>query len=239
MREGLSIVVAAYNEESYLRDCLDSVVKYVASGALEIIVVNNASTDSTRELAMSYPGVTVVDEKWKGNAYARQRGVEASSGSLIAFLDADTRIPGDWWVARAMAAFDDPLIMSYSGPYRYYDFPAWLNVLVEIYSRTVVTLTYKISGYKVVAGNFVVRRKALEAIGGFDKSIAFYGDDTDIARRLSLQGTTKYERSFWVWASARRFKKEGIVRLVWRYLMNSWSEILFHKPYSQMYIDVR
>ena len=60
----LSFVVPAYNEEAYLPACLQSILSQTAAypGQTEIIVVNNASTDRTRELALSFPGVTVVDE---------------------------------------------------------------------------------------------------------------------------------------------------------------------------------
>src|ERR1700722_17515689 len=86
----LSFVVPAYNEEAYLPACLESILEQTLSldpALTEIIVVNNASTDGTREVAMRYPGVTVVDEPRKGLTFARQAGFAASTGDLIANVD--------------------------------------------------------------------------------------------------------------------------------------------------------
>src|ERR1700735_753618 len=104
----LSFVVPAYNEEAYLPACLESILRQIPADLApltEIIVVNNASTDATREVALRYPGVTVVDEPRKGLTFARQAGFAASSGTLIANVDADSRLtPG--WVSNILAAFD-------------------------------------------------------------------------------------------------------------------------------------
>ena len=70
----LSFVVPAYNEETYLPACLESILAQTREldEAVEIIVVNNASTDRTREVALKFSGVRVVDEPRKGLTYARQ-----------------------------------------------------------------------------------------------------------------------------------------------------------------------
>jgi len=70
----LSFVVPAFNEEAYIGDCLESILQQTKQiqDSIEIIVVNNASTDRTREVALSYPGVRVVDEPRKGLTFARQ-----------------------------------------------------------------------------------------------------------------------------------------------------------------------
>jgi glycosyltransferase involved in cell wall biosynthesis len=63
----LSFVVPAYNEEAYLPDCLEAIRKQTRglTEPAEIIVVNNASTDRTREVALGYPGVRVMNEMRK------------------------------------------------------------------------------------------------------------------------------------------------------------------------------
>ena len=92
----LSIVVPAYNEEAYLPDCLESILIQTRDLAepAEIIVVNNASTDRTPEVALGYPGVRVVDEPRKGLTFARQAGYAASTGDLVANVDSDSRRAG-------------------------------------------------------------------------------------------------------------------------------------------------
>ena len=94
----ISFVIPAYNEEGYLGECLASVRRELARGRYdaEVIVVNNASTDKTAEIARSFPGVIVVDEPKKGLSQARHSGFAASSGDLIANVDADTILPKGW-----------------------------------------------------------------------------------------------------------------------------------------------
>src|SRR5580704_8035774 len=119
----LSFVIPAYNEAAYLPGCLESILaqtKNVPGGA-EIIVVNNASTDKTREVGLSFPGVTVVDEPRKGLTFARQAGFKACTGELIANVDSDSRLtPG--WVDTVLQAFDTQKnLVAVSGPLVYYD----------------------------------------------------------------------------------------------------------------------
>ena len=94
----LSFVVPAYNEEAYLPACLESILAQTRElgDTVEIIVVNNASTDRTREVALGYPGVRVVDEPRKGLTFARQAGFAASTGELIANVDSDSRLTPGW-----------------------------------------------------------------------------------------------------------------------------------------------
>src|ERR1700735_3878627 len=99
----LSFVVPAYNEETYLPACLESILAQTSGmgDAVEIIVVNNASSDRTREVALGYPGVRVVDEPRKGLTHARQAGFAASTGDLIANVNSDSRLtPG--WVSKVL-----------------------------------------------------------------------------------------------------------------------------------------
>jgi glycosyltransferase involved in cell wall biosynthesis len=252
----LSFVVPAYNEEAYLPACLDSIVSQTGAypGETEIIVVNNASTDRTREVALSYPGVTVVDEPRKGLTFARQAGFAASSGALIANVDADSRLtPG--WVAQVLATFAEHdqaashthgkrALAALSGPVIYYDLTPRQRVLVQIFYLTAWT-TYAINRYilrvgsMVQGGNFVVSRTALEAIGGFNTAISFYGEDTDIARRLNDVGEVCFTFDLKMFSSARRLKNEGMLTMAARYSINYLWTTFFKRPFTDEYIDIR
>jgi glycosyltransferase involved in cell wall biosynthesis len=258
----LSFVVPAYNEEAYLPACLDSILSQIdpltsglPTSTCEIIVVNNASTDRTRDVALSYPGVTVVDEPRKGLTFARQAGFAASSGSLIANVDSDSRLtPG--WVAQVLATFAEaesnvatkpeakrPLA-ALSGPVLYYDLTPRQRVLVHIFYLTAWT-TYAINRYilrvgsMVQGGNFVVNRSALEAIGGFNTAISFYGEDTDIARRLNAVGEVRFTFDLKMFSSARRLKNEGMLTMAGRYSINYLWTTFFKRPYTDTYVDIR
>src|SRR5665213_776548 len=103
----LSFVIPAFNEEHYLGKTLESVTKAIAGRweEFEIIVVNNASTDSTVQVALAFPHVKLVNEPRKGLSQARQSGFEASTGKLIANVDADCLVPAGW-IDTVLKTFD-------------------------------------------------------------------------------------------------------------------------------------
>src|ERR1017187_2428998 len=242
----LSFVVPAYNEEAYLPACLDSILAQTGElgDAVEIIVVNNASTDRTREVALGYPGVRVVDESRKGLTFARQAGFAASSGELIANVDSDSRLtPG--WVEKVLKNFaGDAKMVALSGPFIYYDLSPQQLVSVRIFYAAAY-LVYALNrwvlraGSMVQGGNFVLRRDALEKIGGFDTTISFYGEDTDIARRMHQVGSVKYTFDLKMFSSARRLNKEGMLTMAGRYTLNYLWTTFRQKPFTKEYVDIR
>ena len=88
----ISFVVPAYNEEALIASCLAAIQAEIARTGCraEIIVVNNNSSDGTRRIASSLPGVVIVDEPQRGLVQARRAGCRAANGALIANIDADT-----------------------------------------------------------------------------------------------------------------------------------------------------
>ncbi len=242
----LTFVVPAYNEEAYLRDCLESIVSEcrTVSVATEILVVNNASTDKTREVALSVPGVRVIEEARKGLSYARQAGYVASQGDLIANVDADSRLPRGW-LEQVLETFDNwPEMMALSGPFVYYDLPAVKSAMVRVFYGIAWT-GYAINrwvlriGSMVQGGNFVVRRQGMERIGGFNVAITFYGEDTDVARRLSEEGEVRFTLGLKMLSSARRLKGEGLFRTALRYSMNYIWTTYCDRPFTTEHVDIR
>jgi glycosyltransferase involved in cell wall biosynthesis len=242
----LSFVVPAYNEEAGLPACLESIVAQTRSlgDAVEIIVVNNASTDRTREVALRIPGVRVVDEPHKGLTFARQAGFLASTGDLIANVDADARLPPGW-VARVLAEFErNPRLVTLSGPLVYYDMSAAQRMVVRVFFWAAKIL-YALNRYVlrhgavVQGGNFVLRRDALQKIGGFNTAIAFYGEDTDIARRMFPIGEVEFSLKLKIFSSGRRLLHEGVVRMGLRYTLNYIWTMFGTRPFSEKYLDIR
>ena len=242
----LSFVIPAYNEESYLSACLESILEQTRNvpGGVEIGVVNNASSDRTREIALGFPGVTVVDEPRKGLTYARQAGFCASSGELIANVDADSRLtPG--WVDLVLKAFEEEGdLVAVSGPLVYYDLLPSQRVSVQLFYM-LAFIVYGLNRYilragsMVQGGNFILKRKALESIGGFNLAIQFYGEDTDIARRMNKLGKVQFTFRLKMFSSARRLKKEGMFRMAMRYTINYLWTTFRKKPFTEEYIDIR
>lgn len=97
-RPRLSVVIPAYNVEEYITDCLESLVDQQIAD-LEVIVVDDGSTDSTAEMAVEFAKhharwmVVCVDRRGPGGA--RNEGILHASGEFLAFVDADDVIPPD------------------------------------------------------------------------------------------------------------------------------------------------
>lgn len=243
----LSIVIPAYNEEVGLANCLDNTLKKVGEQAhnVEIVVVNNASTDRTGEIARSFPGVKVVNEEKKGLVRARHVGFINSTGDLVANVDADSLIPTGW-IDKIFTEFEkDDRLAALSGPYIYYDLPSWFNWLSRAYYAlglwsSYLTLNKARWGAMLQGGNFILRRTALEQIGGyrFDQ-FDFYGEETDVAMRICKVGKIKFTFRLPMITSGRRLAKEGMVRVALRYAINYFWTIFFGRPYTRQNADIR
>jgi glycosyltransferase involved in cell wall biosynthesis len=246
----LSFVIPAHNEENYLPACLDSILSQVhelpedLASEVEIIVVNNASSDRTGDVALTYPGIQVVNEPRKGLTYARQAGFLRSSGELIANVDSDSRLTCGW-LNQVLDTFSaEPKLACLSGPFVYYDLTPAQRVTVQVFYCSAF-LVYALNrwvlsaGSMVQGGNFVVRRSALEQIGGFNLGIAFYGEDTDIARRLHHVGAVRFTLALKMFSSARRLRKEGMLTVATRYTMNYLWTTFRKRPFTEEYVDIR
>jgi GT2 family glycosyltransferase len=94
-------------------------------------------------------------------------------------------------------------------------------------------------GAILYGGNFAVRRDALTRIGGFDRSIEFHGEDTNLWRRLTPLRHVAICPEYWVWTSARRYVSMGKRQVFGLYVRNFWSEILRRRPADRDHLDVR
>src|SRR6185295_13178452 len=105
-----------------------------------------------------------------------QCGFEHATGDYVAYIDADTKMQSDW-ITKAAAFFDkNPSVICLSGPYRYFGSSKWRDIMLNSIWYLTAPITYRIAGFMIVGGNFMAKRSALAAIGGFDRNISFYGD---------------------------------------------------------------
>ncbi len=236
----ISVIIPAYNEEKYIGECLKGILKNAPDNLKEIIVVNNASTDKTAEVAAAFPGVRVVNESNKGLTKARQKGLSEAGGDLLAFVDADSLVPANWFKIINREFKSNNSLVCLSGPYIYFDIPAWHQWMVKhLYYGILAKIIYFFTGYMASGGNFVAKKDALLKIGGFDTNIVFYGEDTDIARRLYKVGKVKFSSDFFMLTSGRRFAGEGTVQTGAKYVANYTSIMLTKKPVLKKYKDIR
>jgi glycosyltransferase involved in cell wall biosynthesis len=121
----VSIVIPVYNEEHHLDHCLQAIAEQTVK-PLEVIVVDNNSTDKSVAVAQKYPFVRIVKEKQQGLMFARNTGNNHAKGDIIGKLDADSFIFPDW-VERLQHDFADAAIAGVTGM-------AYTNILPRITS---------------------------------------------------------------------------------------------------------
>ena len=242
----VSFVVPAYNEEARLPACLAAIRAEIdrARCPAEVVVVNNASTDATAEVAAGFAGVTIVDQPLKGLVQARSAGFAVTRGELVANIDADTLVPCGWLDTVLEEFGRDPALVALSGPYDYHDVPprvrwtarAFYGVAYAAYllNRRVLGV-----GSMVQGGNFVVRRWALVRAGGFDPRFTFYGEDTDIARRMSRVGRVTFTWALMAKSSGRRLQGDGLLLTGLRYSANYLWATFLRRPFTGAWNDYR
>ena len=210
----LSIVIVNWNVRDLLRRCLDSIF---ASGQprLEVIVVDNASSDGSLDmLRADFPHVTLIaNADNRGFPAANNQGLAAARGRCVMTLNPDTAIVGDA-LARMIAYLDahpdvgalGPQLLNPDGSIQSSRrrFPTFATALFEstwlqgIAPHSVLRRYYvdDVPGDVpqevdwVTGACIVVRREALEAVGGFDPDFFMYSEELDWCRRIKSAGWT-------------------------------------------------
>jgi glycosyltransferase involved in cell wall biosynthesis len=180
----VSVIVPVLNGEATIERCLDS----LSSGSypedrLEIVVVDNGSTDRTPELVGAYP-VRLVAEPRRGLSRARNRGIEESRGEILAFTDSDCYV-STGWLGALTAGFDGDEVAAVTSEV----VPYPPTTPAERYSArrkpSVASWQRSMPAPWFCFMNTAVRREAFERVGLFDPSFAGIGcEDIDFAWRF-------------------------------------------------------
>lgn len=196
-----SVVVPAFDEAGQLGATLRSLAAQDFPGTVEVIVVDNASTDGTAAVAHAH-GARVVSEPLRGVCRARQRGAEEARGEVVVSTDADTVHPHDWLSRIAAQLAHHPEAVAVAGPCRYLDPPTWVDVLSR-FSFAVIGRVFARTGRLgyVTATNLAFRR---EAFPGYAVHLTQGGDEVDFLRRLKRRGPVVWDGDNAVLTSARR-----------------------------------
>ncbi|HEU4666517.1 MAG TPA: glycosyltransferase family 2 protein [Arthrobacter sp.] len=200
----VSVVIPTRNDAGMLARCLELLSRQTRP-ADEIIVVDNASTDSTANIC-SAAGVRRIPVDVPGIPATAAAGFDAAAGDIIARLDTDSTPPADWLErVEAVLAAADPLSLV-TGPGEFYGAPRWIrwagrHVFLGGYFKAVGFLL----GHPPVYGsNFALRRDVWQEIrGSVVRTNAEVHDDLDISYRLRPDMTVIYDRTLTVGVSSR------------------------------------
>jgi GT2 family glycosyltransferase len=210
----VSIIVVNWNTKSLLRDCLTSVYKQSQGIDFEIIVVDNASTDGSREMIRNdFPKVVLIENtKNRGFAAANNQGMAIAKGRYVLLLNSDT-IVLDNCIANIISFADTHPRAGVIGcrvlnsdctlQSTCFMFPSVLNLLLSssylykifpksrFFGRELMTWwnANDVREVDIVKGCFMlVRREAIEKVGGLDESFFMYAEETDWCYRFRKCG---------------------------------------------------
>lgn len=184
----VSVVVAVYNGARTLKACLDSLA-HLRYPDYEVLVVDDGSTDATPRIAADFPGIRYLRHPANlGLSVARNTGIDAATGDIVAFTDADCRADPDWlrYVvgdlgAHRFAGVGGPNLLPPD------DSCVAAAVLVSPGGPTHVMLDDRIAEH-IPGCNMVFWKWALTEVGGFDPVFRKAGDDVDLCWRLQHRG---------------------------------------------------
>src|SRR5438093_5641408 len=233
----VSIVVPARNEEELLPSCLRALTTQDYPGKLEIIVVDNGSTDRTAERARSF-GVTVVSEPRHGYVIALARGFSIAAGEIVATTDADTVPPRDWISTLVRQYVESPDVVAVGGEIFFRE-PNWKGWL---FTRCILPPLNRWdrgnpAGAHLWGANFSVRRDVFQRAGGWNMEFNLQCD-TELSERLRRFGRVVLLESLSVSTSCRRWNR-SLLWSVFLYASNFVSLRLTHKPLWPGFPEIR
>lgn len=202
----VSVVVCAYNEERTIGDCLSSLVACEYPD-LEVIVCDDGSTDRTLEVARRFP-FRVLALPHGGLSRGRNAGFEASTGEVVAYLDADATCHPEW-PFHLVLSLDDENVVATGGPNLAFEGAGFVERAVARSPGGPAEVLVADDRAEHVPGcNMAYRRTALERVGGFDPAYTAAGDDVDVCWKLLDRG----EEIAFAPAAQVRHHRRGTVR---------------------------
>ena len=183
----VSVVICVYNGDRTLDACLASLERLNYPN-YEVIVVNDGSTDRSKQIAESYDYIRLIHQENKGLSEARNAGIRVSQGEIIAYTDADCMTDPDW-LTYLVARFQSSDFGAVGGPNFSPPDDSFVASCVAVSpgAPSHVLLDDEVAEH-IPGCNMAFRREALEAIAGFDPIFRAAGDDVDLCWRLQNKG---------------------------------------------------
>jgi O-antigen biosynthesis protein len=207
----ISVVVCTHNGSRTLRECCED-LRRLQYPNFEVIVVNDGSSDDSEQIAREYDFQVITTEN-QGLSAARNTGMRAAKGEIVAYIDDDV-CPGPQWLTYLANSFMSTRHVGIGGP----------NIPLPTNSAVTKCVAYAPGGpihvllsdtvaEHIPGCNMAFRKSALEAVGGFDKQFRVAGDDVDLCWRLQERGwTIGFTPAAMVWHhtrnSIRRYWKQ-------------------------------
>lgn len=184
----VTIVVPAYNEAPRILHCVRALqAQSYPRDLLEIIIVDNGSTDETFELLQREAGIVVLQERAPGSYAARNRALEVASGDIVGFTDADCRPHGNW-VENAVEYLKSPAVGVVAGhvelDFDHLERPNSSELFEKCFA---FKQAQNARDGVCVTANWFSPRRLLQLMGGFDGTLKS-GGDHKLSQRICSAG---------------------------------------------------
>lgn len=222
----VSVIICTRNRTRQLRACLDQVSRLESAGPWELVIVDNGSSDATPEFLAGYRRtapvpVTVVHEQTPGQGRARNAGVSAARGDILAFTDDDC-YPAPDWLRQVQRVFADPALGYMGGRILLHD-PADAAITIQTSTELKRFAPHSfLPAGSIQGANMSVRRQVLDEVGAFDPLFGpgtpFIADDIELVARASAAGWSGiYCPDAVVYHHHGRRSHAAVGELRWRY----------------------
>jgi cellulose synthase/poly-beta-1,6-N-acetylglucosamine synthase-like glycosyltransferase len=202
----ISVVVCSYNGARTIRDCFEALLRLEYPN-YEVVVVDDGSADATPAIALQY-GFRLISTENRGLSSARNTGLQAAMGEIVAYID-DDAYPDPHWLTYLAATFLGTKHVGVGGPN--YAPPGDGLIADCVANAPGGPLHVMLSDHEaehIPGCNMAFRRAALQAIGGFDPQFRTAGDDVDVCWRLQQHGwTIGFHPAAMVWHHRRNSVK--------------------------------
>ncbi|MGL6126694.1 glycosyltransferase family 2 protein, partial [Chryseobacterium artocarpi] len=232
MNMKLSVIIVNYNVTQLLRNCLLSLQKYIKDVDYEVIVIDNASTDTSwKDLIPGFPNIHFISSNINGGfSKANNKAIKTAKGEYVLLLNPDTELEG--FYIKELLDFSDSKVKFGCLGVRMHDaegnflpeskrsVPDMFNSFEKLFTnlKNNNSKSYyrndigedAIAEVEVITGAFLlIKRAVYEEIGGLDESYFMYGEDIDLCYTLLRKG---YENYYYGNASLLHHKGESTVK---------------------------
>ena len=180
MNHSVSVVICIRNEENYIKECIDSILRQSFSN-FELIVIDDQSSDDTANIIGKFTDKRIKyfrNEKWLGIPGSRNVGWKKASGEYVFFTDGDCTVSENW-IEEGLNYFRTCDCLAVEGAIYYvskdYE-PTFSDYVME-----------NKHGNKFMCGCIAYKKKVIQAVGGFDEELAYF-EDRDIAYKILQLG---------------------------------------------------
>jgi cellulose synthase/poly-beta-1,6-N-acetylglucosamine synthase-like glycosyltransferase len=231
--KSITVIMPAHNEELYIEEAINSVIKAKFNGLKEIIVVDDGSKDKTAQIAKKYEKkglIKLIQTKHSGKSASLNKALQIAKGEVVAVVDADSYIHENGLIEIAKEVSRDDVAAACC-PVRVRNRKRsvcmWLH-LVEVYFSLIRGLYSKINANITTPGPLsAYRKKELKEVGGFSTDV--FSEDADVAIKLIRKGhkigytektvaeTNMPHKLKWIFYQRLRFAR-GLVKLLKKHM---------------------